>query len=227
MRRRGLVYRPVRPWIRGLDGRFSLTFCRFILIFAKLFSIKNHFLTEADSHRIGSQEGSRPSSEVVMSESRFPALKIRSTPALCIGFLPLLSLSFLVASCQLIPKSPEELGKKISEQLVRADTKASGLFYDFSQQLDDENLVVVYQIARQDDPDDPWRNKRAVQYSFRRAAGDPEAPGGWYLTSVGGEYVEYLGLGEGLQVDWKYEYFQTENGPRQGIVGVKGIRNLR
>ena len=140
---------------------------------------------------------------------------------------PLLVILFLVFSCQQIPSTPELLCKKIAEDLMEADPKASGVFFDSVQQLDEEHLLVVYLVARKDNLDDPWRTKREVDFLFRPAPNDPEAPGGWYLERLGGEYIEFLGIGEGLQFDWDYEYFQTEFGPREGIIGLVGIKNVR
>jgi hypothetical protein len=38
--------------------------------------------------------------------------------------------------------------------------------------------------------------------------------------------VEFLGVGKGLQFQWKYAFFQTVNGPREGIVGLEGINRI-
>ncbi len=139
----------------------------------------------------------------------------------------LLAIAFLASSCQQIPSTPEELSKKITEEIVKADPKATGLFFDSEQMLSEEQLVVIYYIARQDNIDDPWRSKREINFLFRPAPSDPEAPGGWYLQRIGGEYLEFLGIGEGVQFDWEFEYFRTENGPREGIIGLAGMQNLR
>jgi hypothetical protein len=134
--------------------------------------------------------------------------------------------SICCISCRQIPSTPEALAKKIAEDLMHADDKASGVFYDATQQLDDEHLVVLYVIARQDSPDDPWRSNRDVHFLFRPST-DPEAPDGWYLERIAGEYLDFLGIGEGVQFEWDYEYFQTVNGPREGIVGLGGIKKIR
>ncbi len=136
-----------------------------------------------------------------------------------------LVLMLVLSSCRQIPATPEALCEKIARQMVKADPLGTGIFYDSRLELDDDHLIIIYQVARQDTPDDPWRRKREVRFLFRPAI-DPEAPGGWYLERVGGEYVEFLGVGKGLQFQWKYAYFQTANGPREGIVGVDGIHQI-
>ncbi len=88
-------------------------------------------------------------------------------------------------------------------------------------------MVITYRLARLDDPDDPWAHKRLVHFLFRPAPDDPAAPGGWYLEQVAGDYLEYLGITEGLQFDWDYEFYETAEGTRQGIVALAGIKRAR
>ncbi|GEM_PF-2581936 len=151
--------------------------------------------------------------------------------SVCNGCVKFIFSSFilisLVSSCQLIPSTPEKLAEKIGKQMVSADSKASGFFLKTTDQLGEGQLVVLCDISRQDDPDDPWKNKHEVHFLFSPAPNDPEAPGGWYLIEIGGDYPEYLAMEEGLQFEWKYEFFQTEYGPRQGIIGVEKVINTR
>jgi hypothetical protein len=136
-------------------------------------------------------------------------------------------LSFaLFLSCQQIPTTPEKLCEKICKQIVKADPGASGIFFKSTHELDEFHLLVIYDIARQDTPDDPWTNRKEIDFMFH-PSNDPEAPGGWYLADIGGEYLEYMGMTEGIRYDWSYAPFQTENGPRDGIIGLDGTMRMR
>lgn len=135
--------------------------------------------------------------------------------------------AFFFISCQKAPESPASLSRSITEALLHHDPKASGVFFESSNQLDDQHLVVIYSIGRLDDPDDPWVHKREVQFLFRPAPEDPDAPGGWYLERIMGDYLEYLGVSEGMQFDWEYRFYKTENGTRHGIVGLAGTKQAR
>lgn len=135
--------------------------------------------------------------------------------------------AFFLISCQKTPESPASLSRTIAEALLHHDPKASGVFFEGSNQLDDQHLVVIYSIGCLDDPDDPWAHKREVQFLFRPAPEDPNAPGGWYLERIMGDYLEHLGVSEGMQFDWEYRFYQTKDGTRHGIVGLAGMKRAR
>jgi len=146
-----------------------------------------------------------------------------------VPFLTLLimSLALMLSSCLKTPASPEALAQAITEELRDLDPKGKGAFFDSRQDFSDQEMVLVYHISRQDDSDDPWARRRELHYFFRAAPDDPEAPGGWFLERIGGDYLEYLGVAEGLQFDWDYEFYQTANGSREGIAGLSGLKRAR
>jgi len=132
---------------------------------------------------------------------------------------------WVLLGCQSNSRTPEALAEKIAKDLLAADEKASGLFFESKQQLAEDHLVVIYKIARQDNPDDPWRSKYEVQFVFRPST-DEESLDGWYLYQITGDYINTTSIGEGLQFEWKYMYYKTVNGPREGIVGLEGYKQI-
>ncbi|MBU0519886.1 hypothetical protein KKA00_11435 [bacterium] len=149
-------------------------------------------------------------------------MKLFKATALAIAFITGL---LMLSSCQPNARTPESLAEKIAKDLLVADQKARAVFFDSKQQLAEDHLVVIYVIDRQDTPDDPWRSKYEVQFVFRPST-DAEALEGWYLHQIAGDYLYTTGIGEGLQFEWDYTYFMTVNGPREGIIGLEGFKQI-
>jgi hypothetical protein len=130
-------------------------------------------------------------------------------------------------SCRKVAPGPESLAKSLAEQIRDADPKGAGVFFEGQEHPAEDQLIITYRISRQDDQDDVWDRQRMVHFIFLPAPDDPHSVGGWYLERMAGDYLEYLGVAQGLQFDWDYQSYQSTAGSGHGIIGLAGTKSVR
>jgi hypothetical protein len=143
-------------------------------------------------------------------------------PALLLALLTIASLS-----CHTIPLSPESLAQNLASAIRDADPQGSGVIFVGKDASSQELLVVTYRISRKDDQDDVWARQRMLNFIFRPAPDDPGSIGGWYLERIQGDYLDYVGVAEGLQFDWDYSSYNTQSGSGHGIIGLAGTKHVQ
>jgi hypothetical protein len=143
---------------------------------------------------------------------------------------PVLLLALLTMagfSCRTAALSPESLAQNLASAIRDADPQGSGIFFIGKESPSADQLVVTYRISRKDDQDDVWARKRMLNFLFRPAPDDPGSVGGWYLERIQGDYLDYVGVAEGLQFDWDYCSYSTKFGSGHGIIGLAGTKNVQ
>jgi hypothetical protein len=143
---------------------------------------------------------------------------------------PVLLLALLTLagfSCRTTALSPESLAQNLASAIRDADPQGSGIFFEGKESSAPDQLVVTYRLSRKDDQDDVWARKRMLNFIFRPAPDDPGSIGGWYLERIQGDYLDYVGIAEGLQFDWDYCSYNTKFGSGHGIVGLAGTKSVR
>jgi hypothetical protein len=136
-------------------------------------------------------------------------------------------LTMATLSCRTAPLSPESLAQNLASAIRDADPQGAGIFFEGREAPSQEQLVITYRVSRKDDQDDVWARKRMLQFLFRPAPEDPGSVGGWYLERIQGDYLEYVGVAEGLQFDWDYSSYNTQFGSGHGIVGLAGAKHVQ